>query len=388
MRDTRGQGAKGPRGRIRGWRLVAALSIAALSGFFPAEAQDTTGRGRGRGAGAGAAGSGGVILDSARVRQLYVSRDPRDLPGCTDCGAATKRRNDSIWLANAPGKYDYRKTTYKSAIDGLDIPVYVYAPLDRSRRYPTLVWVHGGVHGDWTTGLFPWVVEAVQRGYVIVAPDYRGSTGYTEEFYKKIDYGGWEVDDVYSSYDFIKTLPFADTTRVGLMGWSHGGFIVSHILFRGKTPFKSGVAMVPVTNLIFRLSDHAPSYARNFAAMPRVQGLPHDRNCGEKRDRDCIDIYIERSPVYHVEKLQVPLLVHVATNDCDVFFRENQQMVYTLMALKPNLAETKIYKDPPPGAGGCGHTFNRRVRGLEKDDTPEQVDSWNLVWRFFERTVR
>ena len=59
-----------------------------------------------------------------------------------------------------------------------------------------MVWVHGGVHGDWESRLFPFVREAIERGYVIIAPDYRGSTGYGDAFYKVIDYGGYEIDDV------------------------------------------------------------------------------------------------------------------------------------------------------------------------------------------------
>ena len=101
-------------------------------------------------------------------------------------------------------------------------------------------------------------------------------------------------------------------------------------------------AIVPVTNLIFRLSDHGPGYQDDYAAQPGIQGLPYEN----------VDEYIRRSPVYHVQNLKVPILVHVATNDCDVFFREDQQMVYTLRALKPDLAETKVYVDPPPGRGG------------------------------------
>jgi hypothetical protein len=84
------------------------------------------------------------------------------------------------------------------------------------------------------------------------------------------------------------------------------------------------------------------------------------------------------------------MLVHVATNDCDVFFREDQQMVYTLRALKPDLAETKIYINPPQGGGGCGHTFSRRVNedATARDDSPEQIDSWNRTWTFFEWNLR
>jgi dipeptidyl aminopeptidase/acylaminoacyl peptidase len=178
----------------------------------------------------------------------------------------------------------------------------------------------------------------------------------------------------------LKGLNYVDADRVGMMGWSHGGFITLLNLEREGHPFRAGVAMVPVTNLLFRLSDHGPSYARDFAAEEGIQGLPFEN----------VPEYIKRSPAFHAENINVPVIVHVATNDCDVFFRENQQMVYTLRALKPDLAETKIYINPPQGDGGCGHTFNRRVNqsSTERDDSPEQIDSWNRVWTFFEWNLR
>lgn len=327
-----------------------------------------------------------VITDTARARELFVSKDPKDLPGCgSQCAVqiAAKHRTDSIYAAKAPGRYEFHKVSYKSRADGLEIPAYLFAPIDKgTAKHAALVWVHGGVHGDWTTGMFPFVVEAVQRGYVVITPDYRGSTGYGDEYYKLIDYGGKEVDDVISAVDYLKTLPYVDMDRLGIMGWSHGGFITAHVLFRGETPFKAGAAIVPVTNLIFRLSDHGPGYQRSYAAQPGIQGLPFENP----------EEYIKRSPIYHVQNLQVPILVHVATNDCDVYFREDQQMVYTLRALKPDLAETKIYVDPAyrPGSAGCGHTFSRRVdpKTLERDDTPEQIDSWERTWTFFEWNLR
>lgn len=324
------------------------------------------------------------ITDTLRAHELYVSKDPKDLPGCGDrCAAqiADKRRTDSVYAARSRGVMNFQRVKYRSRADGLEIPAYVFGPLDpRGAPRPALVWVHGGVHGDWDTMMFPFVREAVERGYVIITPDYRGSTGYGDAYYKLIDYGGKEVDDVLSAVDYLATLPYVDVKRLGIMGWSHGGFITSHILFRDDNPFRAGAAIVPVTNLIFRLSDHGPGYQDDFAPQPGIQALPFEN----------VDEYIRRSPVFHAANLKVPMLVHVATNDCDVYFREDQQMVYTLRALKPDLAETKIYVDPPPGRGGCGHTFSRRVNPvtLEREDTPEQRDSWQRTWTFFEWNLR
>lgn len=385
------------------WMFVALLG-AALIGGPEVEAQDTASAGRGApGARGGRGGRGGGQprpwrgeMDTLRARVLYVSKDPADLSGCgpDDCDAQRRARlaDDSIFAARSKGEIDFQKVTYKSSADGLDIPADLFAPIDRRpRRHAVLVWVHDGIHGRLRPEMYwPFIREAVRRGYVVFAPEYRGSTGYGNDFYRKIDYGGKEVDDVTSAIDFLATQPNVDLAKLGIIGWSHGGFIAAHVLFRGDPRWKAGAAIVPVTNLVFRLSDHGPAYARDYAAEEGIQGLPFERSCGPAHDEPCIDEYLKRSPVFQAENLQVPMLVHVATNDCDVFFREDQQMVYTLMALKPKLAETKIYKDPPPGAEGCGHTFSRRVNPttLERDDSPEQIDSWNRTWAFFERNLK
>jgi len=215
---------------------------------------------------------------------------------------------------------------------------------------------------------------------IIIAPEYRGSTGYGEAHHMAIDYGGYEIDDVLSAADYLKTLPHVNPERLGIMGWSHGGFISLHSVFRAKHPFKAAVAMVPVTNLFFRLSYKGPGYQRSFATQQRILGLPF-----EKRE-----IYKERSPIYHVDKLQVPLLVHVATNDQDVNFEEAEQIIDALRSRKPALSETKVYVNPTPGPASVGHTFNRRTNTttLQRDDSPEQIDSWNLVWAFWEKHLK
>ena len=319
-----------------------------------------------------------VQMDSARARQLYVSNRSSDHPQRDHArDLQTKARTDSTYRARSRGVMDFQKISYRSAADGMMVPAYLFQPLHirGAKGHAAMVWVHGGVHGDWGATMLPFVREAVERGYVIIAPDYRGSTGYGAAHYNAIDYGGMEVDDVASAVEYLKTLPHVDQDRLGIMGWSHGGFITSHLLFRKQHPFKGGAAIVPVTNLVFRLGYKGPGYARGFATQPTIGGMPHEKP----------EEYIKRSPLYSVDNLRVPILVHVATNDEDVNFVEDEQMVNALRAKKPDLAETKIYVDPP-----SGHSFSRRVdeRTLERLDTPEQRDSWNRTWAFFEWILR
>jgi len=325
-----------------------------------------------------------VPMDPDRARQLYVSKDPKDQSIGTDYQRDVDARvaADARYPDLCKGIIDFKKVSYRSSAGDLDIPAYLFQPIDKrgAKGHAALVWVHGGVHGNWGITMFPFVKEAVARGYVVIAPDYRGSTGYGEAYHQAIDYGGYEVDDAMSAADFLATLPHVDPARIGMMGWSHGGYITLLSLFREKHPFAAGAAIVPVTNLLFRLSLKGPSYQWDFATQKRIQGLPFEKP----------DIYIERSPLYHVDTLKVPLLVHVATNDLDVNYVEDQQIVDALRSRKPDLAETKTYVDPPTWQSSGGHSFSRRVdpKTLQRVDSPEQIDSWNRTWVFFEWILR
>ena len=323
-------------------------------------------------------------MDEERARQLYVSSKHEDhsKPDFTRQMAA-KAAEDARYAELCKGVMECTRITYRSSVGDMDIPAYLFQPLNKRgpRGHAAMIWVHGGVHGNWTLApYFPFVKEAVARGYVIIAPEYRGSTGYGEAHYTAIDYGGKEVDDVMSAHTLLKTLPHVDPERVGMMGWSHGGYITLLSIFRDQHPFKAGAAIVPVTNLVFRLSYKGPGYQRDFATQKDILGLPFERR----------DEYIRRSPAFHVDRLQVPVLVHVATNDTDVDFVENQQIVDALRSRKPDLAETKVYVDPAPGPTSAGHTFSRRVdpKTLQRNDSPAQIDSWNRTWVFFEWTLR
>ena len=303
-----------------------------------------------------------------RQERLFVSDDPNDHPRANYEGAMEgKARTDKQFEEACEGIIDYSKIKYRSRIGDLDIPAYVFQPLEKrgENGHAAMVWVHGGVHGNMAFSYFRFIKEAVERGYIIVCPEYRGSTGYVEEFHREIDYGGYEVDDCITAFDYIvENLPHVDPERIGMMGWSHGGFITCHSLFRkGQTEFKCGAAIVPVTNLIFRLSYKGPGYQRNFSTQKHSQGLPFENRAE----------YVKRSPVYHVDNLEVPLLCHVATNDQDVNFVECEAMINALRAKKPLLSETKVYVDPPNG-----HSFSRR------GDSRELIDSWQRTWTLFE----
>lgn len=318
-----------------------------------------------------------VEMEEERARELYVSRDHEDHPVPRrgyDEAIRRKAKIDSIFLAVTEGVMDYEKISYRSRIGDMDIPAYVYQPIEKRgpRGHAALVWVHGGVHGNLSANYYPFIKEAVDKGYVVIAPEYRGSAGYGREHHNAIDYGGYEVDDVVTAVDYLKkNYPHVDPDRIGMIGWSHGGFITVHSLAREPGVFRCGVAIVPVTNLIFRLSYKGPRYQRNFSTQKRVLGLPFEQR----------EIYIERSPVYQVDKIRDPILVHLATNDEDVNFVEAEMLINALLVKKPDLAETKIYIDPPGG-----HGFSRRVdrSTLEPQWTKEMRDSWNLTWAFLE----
>ena len=125
-----------------------------------------------------------VPMDPDRARQLYVSKDPKDQ------SLGTNYQRDIDARVAAEGRYpelckgiiDYKKVSYRSSVGDMDIPAYLFQPVEKrgAKGHAALVWVHGGVHGNWGITMFPFVKEAVARGYVVIAPDYRGSTGYGE----------------------------------------------------------------------------------------------------------------------------------------------------------------------------------------------------------------
>jgi dipeptidyl aminopeptidase/acylaminoacyl peptidase len=282
---------------------------------------------------------------------------------------------DKTWRAASDGFMQMEKVTYRSKAGDVDIPAFVFQPLKLrgAKGHHALVWVHENIRGHLYEHYIPYIREATAKGYLVIAPEYRGSIGYGKAFYDAIDYGGNEVDDVVTAVEVLKAkYPQVDPSRIGIIGWSHGGMITLLSIFRNPALFKAAVAMVPVTNLFQRLA--WKGVERQHQAIDpanRYGGLPADQRA----------IYKDRSPLYSVDKLQIPLYVAVTRNDDDVNIEEDMQLVDALRSRKPALAETMVY-DNPPG----GHTFDRRVdsKTWVPENTREQRDSWNRVWTFLD----
>lgn len=297
--------------------------------------------------------------------------------GTPDFAAMLRQQaeTDRIWRAASGGFMQAEKIAYRSRVGDLDIPAFVFQPLQLrgAKAHPAVVWVHENIRGHLYEHYIPYIREATARGYVVIAPEYRGSIGYGRAFYDAIDYGGAEVDDVVTAVSVLTArYPHVDPSRIAIIGWSHGGMIALLSIFRNPVAFKAAAAIVPVTNLFHRLALKGIESQRRAIDPQNRFGGPPSEQPGAYRDR---------SPLFHVDRLLIPLLVHFAGNDRDVTLDEGLQLVDALRTRKPLLAEAKVYQNPLGG-----HTFDRRVDAStwEPENTPEQVDSWDRVWKFFD----
>ena len=223
---------------------------------------------------------------------------------------------------------------------------YIFIPknIDLTKKYPLLVLPHGGVHGDFTTYHTHIIREMMAQGYIVVAPEYRGSTGYGKGFYEQIDYGGLENDDCDASRRYmIENYDFVDKDRVGAIGWSHGGMITLMNIFDHPDAYKCAFAGVPVSDLIARMGYSTEDYREEFSA---------DFHLGKTAHQD-VNLYRQRSPAWNAAKLQTPLLIHTNTNDDDVYSLEVEHLIQALKAENKKF-EYEIFKEIPGG-----HSFDR-----------------------------
>jgi dipeptidyl aminopeptidase/acylaminoacyl peptidase len=261
------------------------------------------------------------------------------------------------------------RVTPNPTAQGAGNPVIITAYTFIPKRYaaagklPLIVLVHGGVHGTFETSAAHIVRELVDQGYAVIAPDYRGSTGYGRGFWRLIDYGGLENDDVFAGKEWmLDNHANIDPERVGIMGWSHGGMISLMNIFDHPKDYKVAYAGVPVSDLVARMGYKSDNYRELFSA-PYHLGKTADQNVNE---------YRRRSPAWNAEKLQTPLLIHTNTNDEDVNVLEVEHLIKALKAAGKQF-EYKIYENAPGG-----HSFNRIDTRLAKESRRE-------VYRFLAR---
>lgn len=243
--------------------------------------------------------------------------------------------------SNAPIRM--KNETGQGAGNPLVFWTYSFIPKNLSGKAPLIVFAHGGVHANFQSLYYAHMVrELLDEGYIVVAPDYRGSTGYGASMYDQIDYGGAEIDDTLSARDWaVENIPQVDGKRVGIIGWSHGGYHALLNVMRWPDKYQVAYAGVPVSDLVQRMGYKDDEYRKVFA-----------EHIGKDANDDPME-YRRRSPVFHAEKLQTPLLIHTNTNDEDVNVMEVQHLISALKAAGKKF-EYKIYEDAPGG-----HAFNR-----------------------------
>ena len=292
-----------------------------------------------------------------------------------------KRINDLLWFQRIGDVAEVDKVRYtgppsrvtnnptaQDAGNEIIVAAYTFLPKKfRNEKLPLLVFVHGGVHSDVKPDGDARVVrELIDQGYAIIAPDYRGSTGYGRDYWRQIDYGGLENDDVLAGKKWmVENHPNIDPERVGILGWSHGGMITLMNIFNHPQDYKVAYAGVPVSDLVARMGYKDQGYRDLFSAPYHIG----------KTAADNVAEYRRRSPAWNAEKLQTPLLIHTTTNDEDVNVLEVEHLIKSLKAAGKTF-EHRIYTNAPGG-----HAFNRL-------DTKLAQESRQEVYRFLAKHLK
>ena len=179
---------------------------------------------------------------------------------------------------------------------------------DQTKKYPVLLFVYGGpgsqqVLDSWSGGNYFWFQMLAQQGYIVACVDNRGTGGRGAAF-RKVTYanlGHYETIDQIESAKYFGSLPYVDKTRIGIWGWSYGGYMSSLALTKGADYFKAGIAVAPVTN--WRYYDNI--YTERYLKRPQENATGYDEN----------------SPVTHAAKLKGKYFLIHGTGDDNVHFQ-------------------------------------------------------------------
>jgi dipeptidyl-peptidase 4 len=236
-------------------------------------------------------------------------------------------------------------TTFNSK-DGTPLNAYLIKPnnFEPNKKYPVLMFVYGGpgsqrVSNSWGSSREFWMRFIAEQGYVIACVDNRG-TGYKGRDFKHITYlnlGKYEVEDQIEAAKQIRQLPYVDNSRIGIWGWSYGGYMSSLALFLGNDVFKTAIAVAPVTNWRFYDTIYTERYLRT----------PQENSSG----------YDDYSPLSHTDKLKGNFLLIHGTGDDNVHFQNAVELVEALVQSNKDF-ESFYYPNKNHGIYGGNTTYH------------------------------
>ena len=220
--------------------------------------------------------------------------------------------------------------------------------MEAGKQYPVLMYVYGGpgsqtVMDRWGGANFMWYQMLANKGYIIVSVDNTG-TGFRGEVFKKKTYlqlGRLETADQITAAKYLSNYAYVDNKRIGIWGWSYGGYMSSLCATIGNETFKMAIAVAPVTNWRYYDNIYTERYMRR----------PSDNAQG----------YDENSPLTHVDKLKGPYLLIHGTADDNVHFQNSVMMVDALIKAGKKF-DSEFYPNKNHSIGGGGtrlHLFRK-----------------------------
>lgn len=221
------------------------------------------------------------------------------------------------------------------------VPGYIFSPkqIDKNKKYPGLVIVHGAFHGHLDWRFFDLIDYAVSKGYVVMFPEYRGSSGYGDVHFKN-NYGTTDVLDVLASADYlVKSTPHVDPNRLGIYGHSRGGMVTLLSIERAPTKFKAAVDVAGLADFVAFMA-----YKPDFRRMETA----NDPVFGGKLPAENLGPYMEVSPLNYVDQIQTPLFVAATTGDKTVPLTLHSGRLIDILRSRNKVFESKIY-DYAPG---------------------------------------
>ncbi|BDB52515.1 S9 family peptidase [Flavobacterium ammonificans] len=237
---------------------------------------------------------------------------------------------------NLPAKEFFVLKTAK----GNELNAWILKPkdFDPTKKYPVFMYQYSGpgsqqVNNDWNSNDDYWFQMLAQLGYIIACVDGRG-TGFKGAAFKKVtqkELGKYEVEDQIDAAKVIGNYPFVDKSRIGIWGWSYGGFMASNCILKGADVFKMAIAVAPVTNWRFYDSIYTERYMQT----------PQENVSG----------YDENSPINHVNKLKGKYLLIHGSGDDNVHVQNSMQMMEALIQANKQF-DSEIYPDKNHGIYG------------------------------------